>query len=129
MDFKNNKPIYKQIIDYCFGNIMSGEWAVDGRVPSIKELSVELAVNNRTVIKAYEYMQMKEIIYVKRGLGYFVSPDARDIIVEERRDEFFQCNALGCAGSDFFVHHNLGEVEVGSERVYRHGGSAYFAFA
>ncbi|WP_303344118.1 GntR family transcriptional regulator, partial [uncultured Muribaculum sp.] len=60
-----------------------------GRVPSIKELSVELAVNNRTVIKAYEYMQMKEIIYVKRGLGYFVSPDARDIIVEERRDEFF----------------------------------------
>ena len=89
MDFKNNKPIYKQIIDYCFGNIMSGEWAVDGRVPSIKELSVELAVNNRTVIKAYEYMQMKEIIYVKRGLGYFVSPDARDIIVEERRDEFF----------------------------------------
>ena len=94
MDFKNNKPIYKQIIDYCFGNIMSGEWAVDGRVPSIKELSVELAVNNRTVIKAYEYMQMKEIIYVKREVFH----DTLD-------DVFREMDILGISIDDVVKHY------------------------
>ena len=42
MDFNENKPIYKQIVDLCYARIVSDVWHVDGRVPSIKELSVEL---------------------------------------------------------------------------------------
>lgn len=90
MDFNENKPIYKQIVDLCYARIVSDVWHVDGRVPSIKELSVELAVNNRTVLKAFEELQAQGIIYPKRGLGYYVSPDAPALILEARRAEFFR---------------------------------------
>ena len=90
MDFNENKPIYKQIVDLCYARIISDVWHTDGRVPSIKELSVELAVNNRTVLKAFEELQSQGIIYPKRGLGYYVSADAPGLILEARRAEFFR---------------------------------------
>ncbi len=69
MEFNENRPIYKQIIDYCFSHIMSGEWAYESRIPSTKDMSVTLAVNNRTVLKAYDDMHALGVIYQKRGLG------------------------------------------------------------
>lgn len=90
MDFNENKPIYKQIVDLCYARILSDVWHVDGRVPSIKELSLELTVNNRTVLKAFEELQNQGIIYSKRGLGYYVAPEARGLILEARRAEFFR---------------------------------------
>ncbi len=89
MDFNENKPIYKQIVDLSHARIIADEWHVDGRVPSIKELSVELAVNNRTVLKAFEELQSQGIIYSRRGLGYYVSSEAPRLILEARRAEFF----------------------------------------
>ncbi len=90
MEFDNNKPIYKQIADYCYSRIVAGEWHVGGRVPSVKELTVGLAVNSRTVLKAFEELQEAGIIYPKRGLGYYVSSDAVKLILEARRAEFFR---------------------------------------
>lgn len=75
MDFADNKPIFKQIADYCRSRILSGEWAPESRIPSTKELAVTLAVNNRTVMKAYDEMDAAGVIFQKRGLGYFVSAD------------------------------------------------------
>ena len=89
MDFSENKPIYKQIIDCCYMQIISDAWVADGRMPSIKELSVTMSVNNRTVLKAFEEMQAENVIYQKRGLGYFVSPDAKNNINRIKREEFF----------------------------------------
>ena len=83
MDFSNNKPIYKQIIDYCYGKIMAGEWLPDARIPSIKELSVTMVVNSRTVLKAYDDMQALGVIYQRRGMGYYVAPESRDIILTD----------------------------------------------
>ena len=88
MDFSNNKPIYQQITDYCYSRIMAGTWVCDGRIPSVKELSVEMTVNNRTVLKAYDDLQADGIIYQKRGLGYFVSSDAHKRILTRQRNEF-----------------------------------------
>lgn len=89
MDFNNNKPIYRQIADYCCRRIVDGGWEPDGRVPSVKELSVEMAVNSRTVLKAYEELQDAGIIYQKRGLGYYVAAEAVTLIRDLRRSEFF----------------------------------------
>lgn len=89
MDISTNKPIYQQITDYCLGRIMGGKWVTDERIPSVKELSVEMTVNNRTVLKAYDDLQADGIIYQKRGLGYYVSADARERILTRQREEFF----------------------------------------
>lgn len=88
MDFSNDKPIYSQIVEYCYHCIAQGFWPVETRVPSTRELAVSLEVNNRTVLKAFDDMAAAGIIYQRRGLGYFVAPDAHAIIHAERKKEF-----------------------------------------
>lgn len=89
MEFNSNKPIYKQIIDYSFGQILSGNWIPGERVPSVRELSLLLSVNSHTVLKAYEYLQAEEIITTKRGMGFYLSPEAMAHVNSARRQEFF----------------------------------------
>lgn len=88
MEFADNKPIFRQITDYCRQHILSGAWAAGGRIPSTKELAVELAVNHRTVMKAYDDMNEAGVVFQKRGLGYFVAADAIEAIHRQMRAEF-----------------------------------------
>ncbi len=90
MEFKPDKPIYRQIIDYAFGCILSGGWRPGEKVPSVRELAVELAVNSHTVLKAYDHLQDNGIIVPKRGMGFYLSADARDRVNDEQRRDFFQ---------------------------------------
>lgn len=89
MDFNNRKPIYRQIVDYCFTLILSGEWLPALRVPSVRELAATLAVNSHTVLKAYEYLQDEHIIFPKRGMGFFLATDAAERVNDARRSEFY----------------------------------------
>lgn len=89
MEFNSNKPIYRQIIDYCFGRILTGIWTAGERVPSVREMAVELSVNSHTILKAYEYLQAEGLIISRRGLGFFLAPDALEVVNRLRRDEFF----------------------------------------
>lgn len=89
MDFKTNKPIYQQIVDFCFGKILTREWQPEERVVSVRELSTQLAVNSRTVLKAYEYLQAEGIIYPERGMGYYLSRDAVRRVMKIQKKEFF----------------------------------------
>ena len=76
MNFKDNKAIYLQIADRIGDQILSGTLTPEGKVPSVRELAAEIEVNANTVARTYDHLQQNGIIYTKRGLGYFVSPDA-----------------------------------------------------
>lgn len=89
MDFRSDRPIYLQIIDYAYGRILEGAWAPGQKVPSVRELAVELAVNSHTILKAYEHLQSHGIIAPKRGMGYFLADDAPERVNADRREEFF----------------------------------------
>lgn len=90
MDFKTDRPIYLQIVDYCFGRIMSGAWIEGEKIPSVRELAVQMAVNTHTVLKAFDYLQQHSLIAPRRGMGYFLSEDAKSRVDELRREEFFE---------------------------------------
>ena len=90
MNFKDNKAIYLQIADRIGDQILAGTLTPDGKVPSVRELAAEIEVNANTVARTYEYLQQSGIIYTKRGLGYFVSPDAQEKIVTTRRNQLMQ---------------------------------------
>lgn len=94
MDFNNNKPIYLQITDFICENILKEEWKEDARIPAVREIAVELEVNPNTVVRAYNFLQDKKIIYNKRGIGYFVSPDGYGITREYKKDEFVEDDLL-----------------------------------
>lgn len=90
MEFSDNKPIYRQIVDYAYNRIIDGAWQPGTRIPSVRELSADLGVNSRTVLKAMEDLQALDVIESKRGMGFQLKPDAADKVMEARRHEFFE---------------------------------------
>lgn len=89
MDFKSDKPIYRQIVDYGFSCIVSGRWTQGERLPSVRELALQMSVNTHTVLKAFDYLQLHEIIAPKRGMGFYLCDGARTRVLAIRREEFF----------------------------------------
>lgn len=89
MEFNDNKPIYRQIVDHAFNLIIGGEWSPGERIPSVRELSAELGVNTRTVLKAMDELQALEVVEPKRGMGFLLAADAREKVTGERKREFF----------------------------------------
>ena len=89
MDYKTDKPIYLQIADFMCERILQGVWKAEERIPSVRELSVTLAVNPNTIVKSFEYLENKQIIFQKRGIGYFVEGDGLKRIREMYKTEFF----------------------------------------
>lgn len=76
MEFRKKDAIYLQIADIMCENILTSAWTENERIPSVREMAVNLEVNPNTVMRAYAYLQEKEIIYNKRGIGYFVGEKA-----------------------------------------------------
>ena len=90
MIFTNDKAIYIQMADRLMDEILSGKYQDDDRIPSVREYSVLLEVNTNTAVKAYEQLAREEIIYNKRGLGYFVTKGAKKQILKARKQEFMK---------------------------------------
>lgn len=90
MDFNNDKPIYIQIVEYVYERILREEWIIDQKILSVRDLATEMEVNPNTVMRSYEKLQQDEIIYNKRGIGFFVAKDASDKIKSQRKESFKQ---------------------------------------
>ncbi|MCK5673954.1 MAG: GntR family transcriptional regulator, partial [Spirochaetales bacterium] len=73
MQFKDKKAIYIQIADKIADNILSERWKEEERIPSVREMAVNMEVNPNTIARTYTYLQDMQIITNKRGIGYFVS--------------------------------------------------------
>ena len=76
--------------DRLCDEILAGKYKDDDRIPSVREYSVLLEVNTNTAVKAYDELARANIIYNKRGLGYFVTPGAKKQILKERKQEFMK---------------------------------------
>ena len=90
MTFSNDKPIYIQMADRLCDEILAGRYQDDDRIPSVREYSVLLEVNTNTAVKAYDELARANIIYNKRGLGYFVTKGAKKQILKERKKVFMK---------------------------------------
>ena len=90
MMFTNDKPIFQQMADRLCEEILAKTYQDDERIPSVREYAVMLEVNTNTAVKAYEQLARENIIYNKRGMGYYVTPGAREQILKERRQAFLQ---------------------------------------
>ena len=90
MEFNDNKPIYRQILDYAFQCILTGVWREGEMIPSVRELTSELGVNSRTVLKAFDELQNLMVIEARRGLGFLLAENGVEIIRKEKKREFFE---------------------------------------
>lgn len=90
MEFKDKQSIYLQIADYVCEQLLLGNWPVNERIPSVRDLAVLLEVNPNTVMRTYDFLQNKNIIYNKRGIGYFADEEAAVHIRAYRKERFLE---------------------------------------
>lgn len=88
MEFDVNRPIYLQIYDTICDQVLSGALVPDGRIPSVREYGAQLGVNPNTIMRTYKKLTTDGIIYNKRGLGFFISQDVREKVLEYKKTEF-----------------------------------------
>lgn len=88
MNFRDQQAIYLQIADYVCENILLKKWPAGDKVISIRELAVEIQVNPNTVQRAYDFLQQKNIISNRRGIGYFIEADAEKKVKAYRKEVF-----------------------------------------
>lgn len=88
MEFNSNKAIYLQIVEHIYEQIMLQVWAPEDKISSVRELAVQIEVNPNTVMRAYDFLQQKNVIYNKRGIGFFVSPDAMPAVKAYKKTIF-----------------------------------------
>ena len=90
MDFRKQKPIYLQIAERLMEQVLSGQLTADDRVPSVRDVATAMGVNPNTVMRTFDYLQSEEIIYNRRGVGYFVGLDAKERVLALQRKEFLE---------------------------------------
>lgn len=90
MEFNSNKPIYIQIYDAICEQILSGTLGPHERIPSVREYGAEIGVNPNTVMRSYEKLTNEGVIYNRRGIGYFISADAKEVVLEALRKDFME---------------------------------------
>src|SRR6185312_1233504 len=90
MDFKETPAIYIQIAEYVCEQILLKKWTLGDKIISIRDLAVTMEVNPNTVQRAYDFLQQRNIITNKRGVGYFIEDDAMEKILSFRREQFIE---------------------------------------
>lgn len=90
MEFKNTKGIFLQIADSISEKVIAGDYPPGDKIPSVRDLATEMGVNPNTVMRTYSELQTRGIIDNKRGVGYYVSSEAVQIVRDWKRKEFFE---------------------------------------
>lgn len=88
MDFKPNYPIYLQVADFICEKVLTGIWNNGDKLPAVKDLAVMTSVNPNTVIKALTHLVDHDILTTQRGIGYFLTDDARTKTLVLKRGQF-----------------------------------------
>ena len=114
MNFKESRAIYLQIADRICDDILLGQYEEEWRIPSVREYASIVEVNANTVMRSYEYLQSQEVIYNKRGIGFFVASGAKMLIHSLRKEQFLKEEV----GSFFRQLYTLGISIKEIEKMY-----------
>ncbi|PRX98718.1 GntR family transcriptional regulator [Allonocardiopsis opalescens] len=87
--FDDRSPIYLQIAEQIETGILRGELRPEEQVMSTNQYAAHYRINPATAAKAFQRLVDDGVLYKKRGIGMFVSPDAPDRLRARRRERFF----------------------------------------
>ena len=87
-EWNDSQPIYRQLRDRGVHMILDGVLKEGDPLPSVRNVAAEFRVNPLTVLKAYQQLVDEELVEMKRGLGMFVKPGARDLLLKGERQKF-----------------------------------------
>lgn len=93
LDLKDARPLYEQIVDRFKHLILCGALQEDEKLPSVRNLAMELSINPNTIQKAYGELEREGYIYSVKGRGNFVS-SSKGLVEHKKRELKLQIKAL-----------------------------------
>ena len=87
-EWHDSQPIYRQLRDRVVVMILDGVLEEGDPLPSVRNVAAEYRVNPLTVLKAYQELVDEELVETKRGLGMFIKPGARNLLLKAERQKF-----------------------------------------
>ncbi|MEF2291387.1 GntR family transcriptional regulator [Virgibacillus dokdonensis] len=87
LDTSGMKPIYIQIAEWIEAEILNGNFLPHDKVYSQYTLADMFTINPATAAKGLTLLAEEDILYSKRGLGKFVTPEAKEIIMDKRKNQ------------------------------------------
>jgi GntR family transcriptional regulator len=73
LDLKSGVPVYRQIIDQVYVARASGAIGSGDRLPTVRQLAVDLKVNPNTVVRAYRELELTGVLTTHQGTGTFLT--------------------------------------------------------
>ena len=119
--FDDRSPIYRQIAERIKADVLTGELGPDEQIMSTNQYAAFYRINPATAAKAFSELVGEGILYKRRGIGMFVSPDAREKLRKEHRSRFFsevvdpmvtEAQAIGVDLDDVIAHIRQVEKET-----------------
>ena len=88
--FDDGSPIYRQIAERIKADVLAGSLSADEQIMSTNQYAAFYRINPATAAKAFAQLIDEGVLYKRRGVGMFVSPDAPQKLREEHRSRFFE---------------------------------------
>ena len=85
IDNKSGVPFYRQIIEQVKFSIARGDLTTGDRLPTVRQLAVDLSINPNTVIRAYRELEIEGVLDTQQGSGTFVGSKEPDVDEIERQ--------------------------------------------
>jgi len=101
LDYRDSRPIYEQVVEKFKMLILKGVLQQDEKMPSVRNLAMELSINPNTIQRAYAALESQGYIYTVKGKGNFVSDKAilmKDYQKEIRSQLSEVCKQAASAG-------------------------------
>ena len=87
-EWNDSQPIYRQLRDRVVAMILDGVLNEGDPLPSVRNVAAEYRVNPLTVLKGYQLLVDEQLVEKKRGLGMFIKPGARNLLLQGERQKF-----------------------------------------
>lgn len=113
MEFRNNSPIYLQVIEDIKNKIVLGEVELGQKLPSTREIAAYYGINPNTAVRVYNEMENMGLVFTKRGLGTFVTEETKkyssikeEMAMEYVKSFFDSMKKLGMDKEEMIKHIN-----------------------
>ncbi|HUJ14013.1 MAG TPA: GntR family transcriptional regulator [Thermoanaerobaculia bacterium] len=87
-EWNDGQPIYRQLRDRVVALILDGVLKEGDPLPSVRHVATEYRLNPITVLKSYQELVDEDLVEKRRGLGMYVKPGARALLLKDERKKF-----------------------------------------
>ena len=88
IDWNDKQPIYQQLYQRMVGLILDQILSAGEAMPSVRQVAADYKINHITVSKAYQMLVDQKLLENRRGIGMFIKPQARDILLASEKERF-----------------------------------------